>query len=411
MTGEIIDTADRVDDEATARILIVDDEPEVLEFFSAVLATHYRTDTASDGAAALSCIDRHDYDAVLSDISMPGMDGMSLLRNIRERDLDLPVIMITGVPTLESAIQAVKHGALRYLTKPVRPADLRKIIAFALSIRGMAKAKRSAFELISDQIGLGADQAGMEAQLDSAIDKLWIAYQPIVSWAGKKSVGYEALLRTDEPTLGKPLIMLEAARKLGRTHALGRAIRARIARDANDVPEEARIFVNLLLADLDDNNLFSPHAPLSRFASRVVLEITEMEPIEEVENIGEKIAMLRSLGYHIAMDDLGAGHNGLSTFIELEPDSVKLDILLSRHVEKEPKKQHLIRSMRGICRELDVEFITEGVETAAQRDMLVQLGCDLFQGYLFGRPARRVEAARFNPAPGQGAEQAINDQT
>ncbi len=392
MTDIHIGTDDRV---GTSRILVVDDEPEVIEFFSAVLGELYNIDTASDGAEALRYLNRIEYDVVLSDISMPGMDGMGLLRKIRDKDLDLPVILITGVPTLDSAIQAVKYGALRCLTKPVRPADLRKIIAFALSIRGMAKAKRSAFEMISGQTGLGADKAGVIAQLERAIDNLWIAYQPIVSWSEKRITGYETLLRSEEPTLNQPLLILEAARKLGRSHSLGRAIRARIAHQAKENPIDSRLFVNVLLADLDDDNLFSASAPLSRFASQVVLEITEREPLEAVENVGEKIAALRSLGYRIAMDDLGAGHNGLSTFIQLEPDIVKLDILLARNVEREPKKQNLIRSMRKICQELDVEFITEGVESVPQRDALVQLGCDLFQGYLFGKPARQIEPAHF----------------
>jgi EAL domain-containing protein (putative c-di-GMP-specific phosphodiesterase class I) len=95
------------------------------------------------------------------------------------------------------------------------------------------------------------------------------------------------------------------------------------------------------------------------------------------------------------MDDLGAGHNGLATFIKLDPDIVKLDILLARGVEAEPRKQRLIRSMGGICAELEVDVITEGVETASQREMLAGLGCDLQQGYLFGRPERRFEPPRF----------------
>jgi len=399
MTDSSCTSADQIDSETAPHILIVDDEPEVLEFCSAVLNRRYLTDTASDGADALARLDQTEYDVVLSDISMPGMDGMQLLRTIREKDLDLPVILITGVPTLDSAIQAVEHGALRYLTKPVRPADLRKIVAFALSIRGMAKAKRSAFELISGQPGLGADQAGMEAQLDKAIQKLWSAYQPIVSWSRRDVIGYEALLRTEEPTLDQPLMLLEAAQKLGRSCELGRAIRAHIARDAEAIPGEMLLFVNMMLSDLDDEAIFHPGAPLSRFASRVALEITEREPLETVENVREKIAGLRKLGYRIAIDDLGAGHNGLATFIKLEPDIVKLDILLAHRVDEEPKKQDLIRSMREICRELDVEFITEGVETTPQREMLVQLGCDLFQGYIFGKPARRIEPPQFETTP------------
>lgn len=323
------------------------------------------------------------------------MDGMRLLRKIRERDLDLPVILITGVPTLDSAIEAVEHGALRCLTKPVSPADLRRNVAFALSIGGMAKVKRSAFELIAGVPGLGSDPLGVEAQFDRAVEKLWIAYQPIVTWSGRRAIGYEALLRTEGEGLRDPLLLLEAARKLGRSLELGRTVRARIARDARRLPADARLFVNLQLTDLEDPDLFHRSAPLSRVADRVALEITEREPIETVDNLRGRIAKLRGLGYRLAMDDLGAGHNGLATFIKLDPDIVKLDIFLARDVENEPRKQNLIRSMGGICAELEVEFITEGVETPSQREALAHLGCDLQQGYLFGRSERRFEPPRF----------------
>ncbi len=381
----------------THRILVVDDEPEILEFFTSVLERRYQVDTAMDGADALTRIGTNEYDVIVSDISMPGMDGMRLLRRIREKDLDVPVILITGVPTLDSAIEAVEHGALRYLTKPVRPADLREIVAFALSIRGMAVARRTAFELISGQTGLEENPIGLEQQFDKAIEHLWIAYQPIVSWSARTVVGYEALLRTDEQTLKQPLMLLEAARRLGRTHALGQVIRKKAAGAVEMLPPDARMFVNLLLADLDDPSLYDSSSPLTRHSSRVVLEITEREPLEGVEKVGEKINNLRELGFKIAMDDLGAGHSGLATFIKLEPDIVKLDILLVHGVEGEPKKQTLIRSMRDICADLGVDFIAEGVETPLEREMLIELGCDLFQGYLFGRPEREIVPPVFDP--------------
>jgi EAL domain-containing protein (putative c-di-GMP-specific phosphodiesterase class I) len=92
--------------------------------------------------------------------------------------------------------------------------------------------------------------------------------------------------------------------------------------------------------ELDDETLFSAGAPLSKHAGRVVLEITERAPIERIRDVGSRVAQLRALGYRIV----------------------------------------------SLCRELGIQMIAEGIETEAERDTLVNLGGDLCQGYLFGRP-------------------------
>ena len=88
------------------------------------------------------------------------------------------------------------------------------------------------------------------------------------------------------------------------------------------------------------------------------------------------------------MDDLGAGYAGLSSFARIEPDVVKLDMSLVRGVDASPMKQSVVRSVVGLAEELDIEVVSEGVEAAAERDALADLGCRLFQGYLFGKPER-----------------------
>src|SRR5207249_3254913 len=90
----------------------------------------------------------------------------------------------------------------------------------------------------------------------------------------------------------------------------------------------------------------------------------------------------------IAVDDLGAGYAGLSSFAQLEPEVVKLDMTLVRDAPGSLTKQRLIRSMVTLCDEMGLTVVAEGVETAAERDVLVALGCHLLQGYLLGRPGR-----------------------
>jgi EAL domain-containing protein (putative c-di-GMP-specific phosphodiesterase class I) len=98
---------------------------------------------------------------------------------------------------------------------------------------------------------------------------------------------------------------------------------------------------------------------------------------------------LRNLGFRIAVDDLGAGYAGLSSFSQLEPDFVKLDMSLVRGIDASSSKSSLVRSMVHVCtQELGMRVVCEGVETKAERDTLEGLGADLLQGYLFGKPER-----------------------
>ena len=100
-----------------------------------------------------------------------------------------------------------------------------------------------------------------------------------------------------------------------------------------------------------------------------------------------RVSELRELGFRIAIDDLGGGHARMGTFSPLDTDFVKLDMSLVRDVDKHQMKQRLIRSVTQLCREQGIQVIGEGVETEAEAEVLVDLGCDLLQGYVIAKPA------------------------
>jgi EAL domain-containing protein (putative c-di-GMP-specific phosphodiesterase class I) len=118
----------------------------------------------------------------------------------------------------------------------------------------------------------------------------------------------------------------------------------------------------------------------------VILEVTERASLEGIDDLPRRIKTLRSLGYRVAIDDLGAGYAGLTSFAVLEPDVVKLDMALVRGADQEPIKRKLIHSITTLCKELKILVVAEGVETEAERRTMAELGCDLLQGFLLGRP-------------------------
>jgi EAL domain-containing protein (putative c-di-GMP-specific phosphodiesterase class I) len=213
-----------------------------------------------------------------------------------------------------------------------------------------------------------------------------MAYQPIVRSREHLLFGYEALLRSKEQSLPHPGAIIDAAERLERLPDLGRAIRASATLPVEGNPDAGLLFVNLHTRDLLDPTLTSPESPLSRIAKRVVLEITERASLHEIKDIPLRVAQLREMGFQIAIDDLGAGYAGLTSFALLEPEIVKLDMSLVRNVHRQSTKQKLIRSMTGLCKDMGMMVVAEGIETVEERDALVDLGCDLLQGYLFARP-------------------------
>jgi EAL domain-containing protein (putative c-di-GMP-specific phosphodiesterase class I) len=127
----------------------------------------------------------------------------------------------------------------------------------------------------------------------------------------------------------------------------------------------------------------------------VVLEVTERQTLDSVNEPAKRIAALKDAGFRIAVDDLGAGYAGLSSFVLLDPDIVKVDMSLVRGVDSSPKKQRLIENLVSLCAEMGTSVVVEGVETAAERDALASTGCAWMQGYLFGRPKPNPEPPIF----------------
>jgi len=388
-----------------ARLLLVDDDPELRRSLARQLRQQgYYVDVAASGHEAVDYVDQTSYDVVVSDVRMPTMDGIELLQVIRQHDLRVPVVLLTGAPALDIAMQALEFGAFHYLAKDAGMPELERVVDRAASWR-RSRAPSDGSELRPSHTGTTAAHAGLTASLDRCLEDLWIAYHPIVDVSRQQVFGYEALMRSTEPALPHPVLVFDAAKRLGRLDELGRITRERAAQPFTEHFVEAEpsippssmaqlsmpqplLFVNLHVTDLDDPVLRNPRAPLSKIADRVVLEITERSSLDEVKNTRSRVAALREMGFRVAMDDMGSGYAGLTSFALLEPDYVKLDMSLIRDVHLSRTQQKVIRSMTDLCRDLGMKVVAEGVETVEERDVLIESGCELLQGFLFAKPGR-----------------------
>jgi DNA-binding NtrC family response regulator len=156
----------------TPHILLIDDEPIALMNLSHVLEREGYTVTAcKDGESGLAEMQSTEFDLVLTDLRMPGIDGMDVLRHVRELTPDVPVIMITGHATLDSAVDAMKAGAYHYIAKPFRLDEAREVVRSALELRRVKRENselKGRIEDLSSRASIITQDLGMQRLLETA---------------------------------------------------------------------------------------------------------------------------------------------------------------------------------------------------------------------------------------------------
>ena len=358
---------------AKPTVLFVDDEVALTDSIRIALRSQpFAVMTAASGQEALTILRRQAVDVVVSDERMPGMTGAALLTIVRSEFPSTRRIILTGQASVEATIAAVNDARVfRVLTKPCPTETLVACIEDAL---------RTEIPIES------ADRARLDRQLTAALDSIRLVYQPLYSPAAKQVPIVESLARTDHPAFPSPAELIDAASILDRHSDLDRAVCDRVAGDLASDSTGARVFVNLLPQSLDDPGLLPPSAPLRAFAGRVGLEVTERAPLDPTGPAVRKLADLREAGFQLVLDDMGAGYAGLTSFASLRPDVVKFDMELVRDIDQSPTKSRVVGSMVELCHSLGIVTVAEGVETQAELCHVVELGCDLIQGYAIAKP-------------------------
>jgi len=239
-------------------VLVTDDDPQMRRVCSRALSNEgWQVTLAENGKAAIDAVRDaiNPFDCVVSDVNMPELDGFELIEAIRKHDDDLPVLLMTGDPTLDGAVRAINNGAVSYLSKPFDQEMLVAAVARAARRHGVARMRRRAE---SGEMATMRDEVGLT--FDRALAQVWMAFQPIVRATDRSVFGYEALLRTEEPTLIRPDLVVDAAERLSSLPRLGRKVRALAAAAMSAAePDAALDVVDLFdrgaLGDLQDHTL------------------------------------------------------------------------------------------------------------------------------------------------------------
>lgn len=249
----------------------------------------------------------------------------------------------------------------------------------------------------------------LEAELSKAAGagELRLHFQPVVDVSGADEltvVGAEALLRWHHPRLGllAPGAFLPLAEEAGLVTDLDLwALDAACKQLAGWPPPSAgplHVAVNLASASLVDARLVpAVRAALTTYGlqpSQLHLELVESRSLIDVPGVIDRMDELRQLGVRISLDDFGTGYSTLAWLQALPVDQIKIDRSFIMQLPKHGASLAVVRGVLALARELGIEVIAEGVEEPDQLAMLREIGCELVQGFLLGRPAPELDQSQ-----------------
>jgi diguanylate cyclase (GGDEF)-like protein len=319
------------------------------------------------------------------EVALAGL-GEALLHRLRR-----PFFGNGGEHHLTASAGATWLDAGKPIEQALREADL--------ALRRAKRAGRDCVRVFEPSMQAEHDErARVVAALRRAVpaQEFRLHYQPQVDRAGRV-VGAEALLRWNSAELGpvEPARFIPLAEESGLIVPIGRAV----IRDACGVlawwaqdPATAHLTLSVNVSPhqfqhpgfVEEVRLALQTAGVS--PGLLKLEVTENVFISDMPGVQAHMQSLRELGVRLSLDDFGIGYSSLNYLKHLPLSQLKIDQVFVRNMLTDPREAALVRTVIALARDLALELVAEGVETAEQREMLSDMGCSIYQGYLFGRP-------------------------
>lgn len=375
------------------RLLIVDDEPDVRALFGDVAEEMgYVAAQAGDHAEFVAAYDYLQPTVILLDLAMPGVDGIELLRELVMRNCSAPILLASGQsPRVLATAQrlgrrlGLKMGAV--LQKPIAVSDLETALE-KVWIAPCAKTP----ETLEQAIGTGELVLHFQPKIDLRKGNVF----PVI--------GCEALVRWMHPTRGllPPADFVPLAEEDGLIGPLTEVV---LRQTINQLCAwrqhgiELPVSINLSPVLLTDLTLPDRMACLLSDAdldpSFLVVEITEQAAMQDIDKAADILTRLRIKRIPISLDDFGAGYSSLVEIYRLPLSELKLDRSLIVEVGHDDDARTVVKALIGLAHELKLEVCAEGVETAQAAEFLQVSGCDMAQGFFFGKPLSEAEFFDF----------------
>lgn len=220
------------------------------------------------------------------------------------------------------------------------------------------------------------------------------AYQPIVDLASRSVFAHEALVRGPH---GEGAMSVLSQVDESNCYRFDQACRVKAIKGAAELGIRESVSINFL-----PNAIYKPELCIRTTLAaarahgfpleKIIFEVTEGERVKDGPWFAEILREYQRCGFKTAIDDFGAGYAGMKLLSDFQPDIIKIDMDLIRHIDTHRPRQAIVRSLVRLCEDLRIQVIAEGIETPGERDFLRDISIHLMQGYLFAKPAFRAIA-------------------
>lgn len=371
------------------RVLVVEGQPFQCEYLLNLFREHGVThlDSAHDGAEAMRCLEQDDYDLILSDLLMPGMDGVQLIQQLSGLEHPPPLALMSSASrrlmgSARRVAQALGVSVIDMIPKPALPAAIHRLLdrlGRHLRQHSPACAPRET-HFTRERLLQALEQ-----------DELQTWFQPRASLRRGRIVAAEALVRWVHPQLGvllpgrfMPDVAAHELHEPLLRHVLEQTLRSQATWREQGL--EVPVSVNLPTHLLDDptlpDRLYQQLIEQHAVPASICFELTEESTTAPRASYYAGACRLRMKGFGLAQDDFGQGYSSLCNLVSTPFSVLKIDRALVHGCAEDGDLAAALTSMITLGRRLGLEVVAEGVETREELQLLRRLGCDRIQGFL-----------------------------
>jgi PAS domain S-box-containing protein len=374
-------------------LLVIDDDPVVLQQMSAMLAGLGVKEvlTASNGPDALRLLSERNgsVEALVCDLNMPAMDGIELIRLFGRTGYRGGLILMSGADekVLSTVGKLADLQGLRVLgqvQKPVTPEQMTGLLSRLSAPRARRRPVSAPLEASPQSIRDGI-----------ARDEFTVWFQPKVDADSLRPVGVEALARWQHPDHGilSPDVFIGVAEREGLVGELSQVLASKALMEGARLHEAGfmlSIAINLSGLWLDDLQLpdfiFATTQAAGLRPSDVILEVTETGVMKELTTALDVLTRLRLKGFELSIDDFGIGYSSFEQLDRIPFTELKLDRSFVNKGSTNATARAILQGSMDMARKMTLSTVAEGVETAADLELVRALGCERVQGYLIAAP-------------------------
>jgi EAL domain-containing protein (putative c-di-GMP-specific phosphodiesterase class I)/ActR/RegA family two-component response regulator len=385
------------------RFLVVDDDRDQRYLLTKTLAGMgtARVVEAASGHDALAILDRagQAVDILVTDLQMPGMDGLEVLRRVGERKLPVAVIIVSGLESVlvaSSATMAQAYG-VRVIGTIDKPATRQKFYAVLEQYRNPAP-KTAASS------GIEFAPTAHDVLTGISAGQIEPAFQGVLELESGDVVGAEALARWRHPARGllAPEVFLPPLSRAGYLDELSWIMLSLAAMEAGiwrSAELKCTVSVNVSATSLADPGYADAVTQIvtghGLDPSQMILELTETEAILNIAAALENLTRLRMRGFGLAIDDYGVGYSSMQALSRMPFTEIKIDRSFVSAAAGDAKYRLMVEHTIAVAHRLGLKTVAEGVETRTECHLLASLGCDRIQGYIVGKPLEGHEFLRW----------------